>query len=685
MMKSLLGVRKVSHKISLAAVLLFIPLVYLGIQFYSKTAEDIITTKLELSGIAHIRPLQKMLGNLMLRRGYVAAHSRQNNLSKEIQEQTEAVNKNLADLEEASLRNLNVINLGLEYSDFVKRIKALMGMLPSSEQAIHLEKHYDAINALLQLQKSIAEKSALDLEPDPGTYYLMELSLKTIIPISEIIGQLRYLANTVLSNGIRERGIVNKIEERFGVVRFRHAEISADFARIRTYLPEKTEIFRSLFSTQDKLWDAFSGIHRRYFEQNIPGTTVADGRLYADAARAYKESLLSTAQVAVDVMKEKLENRATSLQVKQWSTILLALILTLFSGFVGWYVMRQISRSLEQAISVSESLAAGNLEATITVKTNDEIGAFLQSLQIMSERLRGVLRQVHQSASEISLAAQQVASTAELLNNGAMDQAAHVEETGAALGEMANLIQSNARNAVETDNTASAAVKNTQIGADNVMRAVESMKVISDRIHIVQEIASQTNLLALNATIEAARAGEHGRGFAVVATEVGKLADTSGQAAKQIQVLLKESSAISESAASSLSLITTSMQDTAHKVVAIRQASEEQDHAAKQISESMSRLNQTTEQTASAAEELAATAEEMSSQTSTLLENLKFFRFGGEHEEFSKHYSAANAVKAMAAAQAGGRDTLQKRGRQSPRSKSTTEEFIVSSGEYEKF
>ncbi|MBS0616781.1 MAG: hypothetical protein JSR44_01230 [Spirochaetes bacterium] len=220
-------------------------------------------------------------------------------------------------------------------------------------------------------------------------------------------------------------------------------------------------------------------------------------------------------------------------------------------------------------------------------------------------------------------------------------------------------------------------MKNTEIGAENVLRAVDSMKVISERIQIVQEIASQTNLLALNATIEAARAGEHGRGFAVVATEVGKLADTSGQAAKQIQVLLKESSAISESSATSLNLIIESMQNTAKKVVAIRSASEEQDHAAKQISESMSRLNQTTEQTASAAEELAATAEEMSSQTATLLENLKFFRFGGEGENMHQNYSAAHTVKKIAA-------QSKNISRAAPEKKSNSEHSITA-GEYEKF
>ncbi|MCR5209847.1 MAG: hypothetical protein K6C99_06530 [Lachnospiraceae bacterium] len=62
----------------------------------------------------------------------------------------------------------------------------------------------------------------------------------------------------------------------------------------------------------------------------------------------------------------------------------------------------------------------------------------------------------------------------------------------------------------------------------------------SNMVKSIQGNASKSNILALNASIEAARSGEAGKGFAVVAAEMGKLAQVSGNSAKEISDSLKE-------------------------------------------------------------------------------------------------------------------------------------------------
>jgi len=76
---------------------------------------------------------------------------------------------------------------------------------------------------------------------------------------------------------------------------------------------------------------------------------------------------------------------------------------------------------------------------------------------------------------------------------------------------------------------------------ENMRGMVDVIKDISKKTTVINDIVFKTQLLSFNASIEAARAGQHGKGFAVVAEEVGKLANMSGNASREIYTLLENS------------------------------------------------------------------------------------------------------------------------------------------------
>jgi len=275
----------------------------------------------------------------------------------------------------------------------------------------------------------------------------------------------------------------------------------------------------------------------------------------------------------------------------------------------------------------------------------------------VADQLEDMVAQINGSATEFTVAAGSVSASSQSLSAGATQQASSLEETSAALEEMSASISESAKNAQQTNQLAEEAASMAIEGGDAVVKTVQAMQSISEKIGIIEDIVYQTNLLALNAAIEAARAGEHGKGFAVVAAEVRKLAKRSQVAAQEISQTAGESVKVSQRAGSLISDVVPKIQNTAKLVKDIANAAKEQDVGIGQINSAMTQLDQVTQTNAASSQEMASAAVELNEQANSLIRMMQFFKISNTGNTITNNslarVSSASRPSAIAGNQSG--------------------------------
>ena len=289
--------------------------------------------------------------------------------------------------------------------------------------------------------------------------------------------------------------------------------------------------------------------------------------------------------------------------------------------------------------SVLGDLSEGNLDIQANGEYLGEIKDLMDAANTTIGNLRDSIGNISTASGNIAVATSEIAAGNADLSNRTEQQAAELEETAASVEELTSTVQQTASNSKRANDLAEGASSLATKGGDVVKDAVVAMseinsssKKIADIIGVIDEIAFQTNLLALNAAVEAARAGEHGRGFAVVASEVRNLAQRSAGAAKEIKLLINDSTdkvnegtKLVDESGEVLGQIVTSVQEVSALISDIAAASSEQAAGIEQVNASVTNLDSVTQQNAALVEESSAAAMSLQDQSGTLDKATSFF------------------------------------------------------------
>jgi methyl-accepting chemotaxis protein len=471
------------------------------------------------------------------------------------------------------------------------------------------------------------------------------------------LGQLERISALINKNqiivGESVSGQLSAFPEEVELVDKRVVELKSGITEIDTLWKAFTS--HQLTADEAKLAKEFDANRKKYGGQGLmPATAALSGHDFQQAGEILQGPMKETyppvrasieALIKLQLNVAKGEYEASQARFENARNLSIAVIVfgVLLAGLIGFWLIRAISRPLNEAVRIAESVAAGDLTQEIDVHSNDETGKLMQAMKAMNDSLVNIVGQVRTGTETIAVASREIASGNADLSSRTESQASSLEETASSMEELTSTVKQNAENARQANqlvvSTADVAVRGGQVVGkvvDTMASIKESSRKIADIIGVIDGIAFQTNILALNAAVEAARAGEQGRGFAVVASEVRSLAQRSAGAAKEIKALIEDSvgkvdngGKLVDEAGKTMDEIVTSVKRVTDIMSEIAAASSEQSSGIEQVNQAISQMDEATQQNSALVEEAAAAAESLQNQAGQLAQAVSVFKLDG--------------------------------------------------------
>jgi methyl-accepting chemotaxis protein len=295
-------------------------------------------------------------------------------------------------------------------------------------------------------------------------------------------------------------------------------------------------------------------------------------------------------------------------------------------------LVETVDRGLAETGEVLSALAHTDLTRRVDGAYEGAFGRLRDDTNNVCDTLSETIQGLRHTSRALKTATGEMLAGANDLSQRTTRQGQTIEETSAAMAQLAVTVGENARRAEAARAKARAVSESATQGGAVMDRANEAMErittssgKISNIIGLIDDIAFQTNLLALNASVEAARAGEAGKGFAVVAVEVRRLAQSAAQASSEVKGLIEQSgtevsggSRLVAEAAQKLLIMLETAKESASLIDGIATASREQASAIEEVSTAVRALDEMTQHNAALVEETNAAIEQTEAQASEL-------------------------------------------------------------------
>ncbi len=361
--------------LSLAAVTFVLGI--LAVHLY----QTINNSRQELVGVTLIHPISRAMQLVQLHRGYSASElGNQEKFKKLLQETEIGVT---AAIEELSRKLPEELRSGKRFNQIRTEWEKLHRVGQSWTLEESFEKHSDLIFKLEILGVDVADFYNLSLDPEIGTYYLLDTAVNKAPDAIEHLGQIRAFGAGILTNKhatMQQKIMISSLVDQFNNA---HARLKINLATVGQHNPEQLSSMEHISSMlqrtshltislvkQDILTEEFNTSPEKFFQL----TTQAMDELYTHV----REDILPTLTALIE---QRISHSYQTFYLGLGFVLLIYLALFYFA--VGGYF--SIQRSTRILLGGVHDFSSGQMQNRIQLDTEDELAQIGNSFNEMAE------------------------------------------------------------------------------------------------------------------------------------------------------------------------------------------------------------------------------------------------------------------------------------------------------------
>ncbi|MEW6730099.1 MAG: methyl-accepting chemotaxis protein [Acidobacteriota bacterium] len=590
---------KIVQKLTIICLVLCLPIVILVVVLIGQQNDKIAIETKERAGVEYTNATKQILINVEEVTGLSYAYlSGNNSFQPQLTAKQAEIDKGFDNLASADAKLGALLQTNTRASVLKEQWQEIksrgLNLKPQESLALHSK----LITELLSLTMHVADTSTLILDPELDSYYMMDTIIAKVPALFENLAQARALSTVAVANKkltadekLQLAILLDKIRStRDGLNRgldVAYGKNPTIKPKLDTSAQSSTASINQFIELLDKKIISATAIEVPPMECYSLASKVG-----TDSSRLYDAS--------ANVLYELLDLRTQQSLNMIWTAVASGIVVLIVAGLLMVLVIRGITIPLKKAVEVAHKLAAGDLSATVEIKSKDEIGQLMSAMEIMItylremaesanaiaagdlsdqieprssqdlfgntfkkmlESLRTIVRDLRESAQSLGSAANELVAAASQQTTTITEQASSIQQITTTLDEIRAIVEQASDRARSVVQVAEQSLEISESGQQELVQVVDAMGKIKDQVEAIAEnildlsektiqigeitssvndIAEQSNLLAVNAAIEATKAGEAGKGFGVVAVEVKNLASRSKKATTQVRSILAE-------------------------------------------------------------------------------------------------------------------------------------------------